>query len=207
MSIAAPERVLAQYQRGMLACDYLARVGFLALRGPAVDFELDDAIETEHQRVRAALLDGPIAASMYSDNVVRIGRTMVTWPDRVPGLITWAGQQSLAKIAAKLRKDIARSDEPDLFALRVASLGMSGIDASVCPDAIDVGFSLPAAKMQIAYRPAVELLAIIGLESVPLVSFRRRECGFVHDRTVWRFSVEAREQGYYRRWGELHRDH
>jgi hypothetical protein len=57
--------------------------------------------------------------------------------------------------------------------------------------------------MDIQCRPGVELLAIFGLETVPLVSFGPRSCGFVHGGRLWRFSVEARDGGYAFRWGGL----
>ncbi len=57
--------------------------------------------------------------------------------------------------------------------------------------------------MKIECRPGVELLTIVGLESVPLVSFGARDCGFVHGGRVWKFAVENREGGYFKRWGEL----
>ena len=58
---------------------------------------------------------------------------------------------------------------------------------------IDIGFSPSRLGMDIQCRPAVELLAIVGLETVPLVSFGPRDCGFLHGGCVWRFTVEQRE--------------
>jgi hypothetical protein len=55
--------------------------------------------------------------------------------------------------------------------------------------------------MDIECRPAVELLAIVGLEVVPLVSFGPHQCGFLDGGNVWRFEVEERAGGYFRRWG------
>jgi hypothetical protein len=57
--------------------------------------------------------------------------------------------------------------------------------------------------MDVQCRPAVELLAVVGLEAVPLVSFGPRLCGFVHDGQLWRFEVEGRSGGYAYRWGEV----
>lgn len=81
--------------------------------------------------------------------------------------------------------------------------GPSGIDAVSAVNAIDAGFSPSNLDMDIACRPGVEVLAVLGLESVPLVSFGPRECGFLHDGRVWRFDVEERDGGYAFWWGQL----
>ena len=110
---------------------------------------------------------------------------VITWPDRLPGLKTWAGQSTLPKIIAAHQRRLGKCNTADLFEARGVyrtskGEGPSGLDASTCQDAIDVGFSASACGMDIECRPAVELLAILGLEAVPLVSFAPRVCGFAH---------------------------
>lgn len=81
-------------------------------------------------------------------------------------------------------------------------IGHSGIDSYPCVNSRDAGFSPYETGIMVAYRPAVELLAIIGIETVPLVNFGKRDCGFVHAGKVWRFPIEDRD-GDRKRWGNL----
>ena len=192
----------------MNTCEYLARIGFDLLLGVATPVEDEDDPESieaarlaEHARVREILLTAPVYPITGRDGATYINR--ITWPDRVPGLATWSGQQSLPKIIEKLKKMVASSDHPDLFTMQVMGQGATGFDSLSCPDAIDVGFSLNKLGMAIMQRPALELLAIVGLESLPIVSFAPRECGFIHDGETYRFPIEEREGGYYYRWGNL----
>lgn len=78
----------------------------------------------------------------------------------------------------------------------------TGWDALTCQRAIDIGFSPVALGMDITFRPALELLACVGLEAVPLVSFEARVCGFAHAGKVWRFPVLDRDGGYAKTWGD-----
>lgn len=133
---------------------------------------------------------------------------VITWPDRVPGLKTWAGQSTLPKIIAGHLKRV-RGAGPGILAQARGLIrtskgeGPSGFDPMTCPDPLDAGFSLSDLGADITCRPGLELLAIIGLETVPLVSYAARECGFIHGGRAYRFAVEPRSGGYAYRWGEL----
>jgi hypothetical protein len=196
-------------------CEYLARVGFAAVwphpTPPAWADDDGDALRSAE--IAACIADHhAVADILRSDKPemragdlagVRWGRRTITWPDRVPGLVTWSGQQNLAKVIIARQRALGAAAIDDLFAHRVPMKGASGLDAQSCPDALDMGFSTHALGMEVMQRPAVELLAIIGLETLPLVSFGPRECGFLHGRRLWRFAVEARDGGYYYRWAAL----
>lgn len=203
------------------ACDFLAKIGFESLLaqagGPTVpEWRDDDDQDTiraaeyaarmnDHDRLGDLLLSSkpePRSGDLNGAKWLRL----ITWPDRVPGLKTWAAQSTLPKIIAAHQRRLRESDERDLFAARGAfrtgkGEGPSGLDWGTCRDAIDVGFSPSLHGMEIECRPAVELLAIVGLECVPIVSFGPRECGVIHDGAVWRFPVEQRDGGYFFRWG------
>jgi hypothetical protein len=133
----------------------------------------------------------------------RIGPIYITWPDRLPGLVTWSGQQSLKKIVARWAL-LAAKCTGDIYEFTAAETGVTGIDPATAVTTLDVGFSLNALKIPIVQRVGLELLAIIGLESLPLVSWPRerkhaRSCGLIHDGICYRLVVEHRE-GYYYRW-------
>lgn len=113
----------------------------------------------------------------------------------------WAGQVTLAKIVTKWQAAVAKA--ADLMTHTVSVVGATGLDLRVAVDAIDAGFSLDGVKL--AQRPGLELLAVIGLETLPLLSWPRRhthvrECGFVLAGVPYRMPVEHRS-GYYYRWG------
>lgn len=213
----------------MNACEYLARVGFDALLeelgGPTPTCFDDespcegvlresDAPAIDHARVRDHILaaEKPLPRAAELLGAKWLGR-VITWPDRVPGLVTWSGNQSLPEIIrARVKALAAKECGTLLYDWMTTPVpkkkggvvpGHSGLDALCCQNKIDVGFSPATIGMPVAYRPALELLAIVGLESVPLVSFAARECGFVHDGKIWRFVVEQRDGGYYHRWGDV----
>lgn len=193
-----------------LACEYLARVGFLHL---LLDYEepcieegdesaIAEALRARHSYVLRKLIAStpePIPNSQGLRWIVR-----VTWPDRVPGLVTWSGQQSLSKIIVKNQVQL-RKQKPgcNLYELRTYCETSSGIDARACPNSIDLGFNPRRHGILIEQRPAMELLAIVGLETLPLLSFGFRRCGFLHDGKAWMFEVETRDGGYYHRWGQV----
>lgn len=192
--------------------DYLARIGFDSIldgagaRHAARDEDDPASIEAarlaDHAAVRAILLRAEAKSSPHHDGCAWL--RLITWPDRVPGLKTWAGQQTLAKIIRGAQNAIEQSPEGDLFALRAPVKGASGLDALTAQDSLDIGFSPNVLDMAVISRPAVELLAIYGLETLPLVSYGPRECGFYHDGQLWRFRVASRNgKNYYHRWGQL----
>lgn len=192
----------------MNACEYLSRVGFDALLGtatPSADEDDAEAVEAarlaDHRRVCNRLLSVPAKPLVGREGVSWLGQ--ITWVDRVPGLKTWAGQVTLPKLISKLQDAIRKPSPDDLFEFRCPLKGATGIDALSCQNAIDIGFSPNALDMPVVQRPAMELLAIYGLETLPLLSFASRVCGFVHDGKLWRFPVEERDGGYYHRWGTV----
>lgn len=198
----------------MYAVDHLARIGYDALlRDATPDYpEMDEDADGWHAAQRAAENAAVRAVLLAAKPKPWPGKEQqgcqwrprnITWPDRVPGLACWAGQMTLPKTLAKLQDALRECDEPDLFAARAAMLGTSGFDAVASQDAIDIGFSPAAIQMPVVQRPGVELLAVVGLETVPLVSFAGRECGYLYDGRVWRFAVQRRDSGYLHRWGEV----
>lgn len=104
---------------------------------------------------------------------------------------------------AERERPPALNPRDDLFAIEIALAGTSGIDPRTAVDPIDAGFSLHATDTLVYQRAALELLAIIGLQQVPLISFGSRWCGFLHGGRVWHFRIEMRAGGYYARWGDL----
>lgn len=179
----------------MLAVEHLAAVGLAAVGG-------------HHAAVAESLLT-PAQAVQGRAGVAWMRQ--ITWPDRVPGLMTWGGQQMLAGLIRETQRMLREGlracpqDTPlDLLTLRVARVGTSGLDALSCPDPLDIGFSPAALGMPTQQRPGVELLAIVGLETVPIVSFARRRCGFLHAGRIWQFPVERRGEYGYHRWGSVH---
>jgi hypothetical protein len=207
----------------MDTCEQLARIGYAALLadrgGPTVPEWADEddaeavaaaaevARLADHAKLRDVLVHAkpePRAGELLGAKWVRL----ITWPDRVPGLKTWAAQSTLPKIIKAHQSRLREADANDLFEAKghyrtSKGEGPSGLDALTCQGAIDIGFSPSRLGMDIQCRPAVELLAIVGLETVPLVSFGPRDCGFLHGGCVWRFTVEQREGGYFYRWGTL----
>jgi hypothetical protein len=105
------------------------------------------------------------------------GTLAITWPDRLPGLRTWAGQQTLHGLWEARRASLVPKKKsglpscPDgpggLWAFRAACGGASGLDSD-STDAIDLGFSPDAAGIDVMWRPAVEMLAVVGLEGARL---------------------------------------
>jgi hypothetical protein len=206
------------------ACDYLARIGYEYLLGTPhspEDFGGSDNLAdddpaayaacveaarlADHARVHEQLLSAE-PRSIHADRDGCDWVLPVTWPDRVPGLKTWAGNSTLVKVIEAHQTRLRADPAADLFEARGAyrtarGQGPSGIDYNTCRDAVDIGFSPAKLGMDIVCRPAVELLAIVGLETLPLVSYGSRECGFAHAGRLWRFAVETRSGGYYHRWG------
>lgn len=178
------------WRSGMSACEYLANVGLLHLGGP----------DRNQITAREKLLE----LSEANDRRTLIAGVRVTWHDRVPGLVTWAGQQTLPKLVRRMLKDLESMKGESLMDMSAVSPGGgAGIDPMSTVNADVAGFSPAAQNISIRYYPARELLAMVGLESVPVVSYRWRECGFLHDGRLWRFEVRQRVGGYYFVWGDV----
>lgn len=197
----------------MSPCELLARIGFDALNtspanhGTFADYDEDRdhsamAVIADHRNIADRMRESELSDNPNYNGATWMGH-LIDWPDRVPAVKSWAGQMSLKKIIAKFVKSLGKAPIDDLFAFRAGLKGASGIDARVCPNAIDVGFNLPDhPDMLIEMRPGVELLAMIGMQHVPIVSFARREVGVMHDSKLYRWQIEKRDGGYLRRWGD-----
>ena len=192
--------------------DYLAAVGYWHVLGDAQSPVADEddpgswesARAADHRLVRERLTaEKPEQRSGDKQGIASPFR--ITWPDRMPGLRTWSGNQTLAKLIAKMQSALtieALSEAGnDLATVCVPLKGTSGLDRSAAQTALEMGFSANELDMPIYQRVAVELLAIIGLETLPLVSWDTRKCGWIHDGRLWRMTVEHRIEGYYR-WGQ-----
>jgi hypothetical protein len=208
----------------MNPCDYLARVGYgLLVPHPAEpDMGGDDpdwvadndperyaaavvtALRKDHESVMVRLRDSEAEPVHHYVGARWLG-TLITWPDRMPCLKTWAGQMTLPGIIKKSRAAIRGHTDEDPFAFSAPLKGVTGFDPLPAQSALDIGFNPARLDMPIFQRPAVELLAVYGLESLPLVSFGRRDCGFVHGGRLWRFAVEERD-GWLHRWGMMRDD-
>lgn len=197
-----------------ITCLHLARLGFAALCGKPTapdhveneepdEEAVEDARLIDHRKVLFALRQ-KAEKYQFGSGVKWCGLT-IDWPDRMPGLVTWSGQQSLAKIIVWHQETLpADEDCDDLYTFQCPFSGATGLDSNCARDPIDVGYSPNHLLEPIPQFPAAELLAIIGLATVPLVSFSRRECGFIDGDTIYRFHVESRSGGYYHRWGQIH---
>lgn len=193
----------------MNTCEYLARIGFLLLNNeptPCEDDTEDDLLRNhleDHQKIRQILLT---PARPFQDKDGARWITPITWPDRLPDLKTWSGRQTLPGIIAKLQEEVRKSEQVNLFEMASFMHGASGFNGIACQDSLDsldIGFSPAALGIAVRQYPARELLAILALETLPLVSFGRRHVGFIHDGQIWQFKVEPRDSGYYYRWGEI----
>lgn len=87
----------------------------------------------------------------------------------------WSGQQGVSSIWSKLRdqlkdqldkKDIGSNSAEDLFQKRRFMTGRFGFDAQAAWNPLDVGYSPNDQKQPVATSPALELLALIGLQRV-----------------------------------------
>lgn len=108
----------------------------------------------------------------------------VNWWRRRNGLKPWFGRQAALDVVPHVR-DALPDAGADLLRhqafLPPATGGKSrsalGWDCWLTVDPIDIGFSPNALKMSVAVRPAVELLAIIGLQTCWPKDMRVREDG------------------------------
>ena len=173
-------------------CEYLARIGYDALLT-----QLGDGPDND-QRILDLMRSGEAKEPAGGNGCHWLGRA-IDWPNRIPNLKTWAGNMTLAKIVKSRVKALRNATDP--FAFEAAINGVTGLDfVSANIDAINVGFSAARLGMPIIQRPGVELLAIIGLNDLPLISFGHRDCGFIYDGKIWRFAIEFRNGGYLARW-------
>lgn len=216
----------------MNACEYLARVGYDYLidmaSGPTLPWDEDDpdacaeAVARDDERIRDRMRAATLAQYKNTAGVSWI--IPITWPDRVPGLVTWAGRMTLCSIIERRVASLPVAGPIDLMEyeatlvsaaelaakpksqVKDAIPGMSGLDSRSCVGSLDAGYSLRDLGIPIIIRPALELLAIIGLETLPLISYGPRECGFLHRGRAWRFTCHPRSGGYYHYWGDVHEE-
>ena len=142
---------------------------------------------------------------------------ILNWPDRVPSLKVWSGNQTLAKIIRERQKAILtakpmpahecsfpRQPEPVRWLMsHIAPLkGASGLDRLSARTAIEMGFD-PAGMFR-ETRVAIELLAIIGAQHVAFIPYDFRRIGYIYDGYHWSMRIEKRGD-YYGRWQSCER--
>lgn len=138
----------------------------------------------------------------------------ITWHRELPRLKVWAGQMSLATIIAPRLIAIQSDDatRQSLFDFRIAMrdaksnvpIGASGLDPRSIVDARAAGFSPSDLSIAVAQYPAVDLLAIIGLQVSPIMRISWNEYAYTgapnswDTQDAWSFRLVAREGGYMR---------
>lgn len=163
-------------------CEFLAGIGWEFMRGMPIKESLMTAPrEWEHR-------DG---AWWFMP---------ITWPDRVPALKTWAGQLTLTKLIKKYQKVLENIPEEEFLYHECAIGGISGMDPLRYIGAIDAGFSLNSLEMKTIQKPGMELLAIVGLETLPLVSISRDMAGFIYEGRIYEIKIKKRDGGYLSHW-------
>lgn len=150
------------------------------------------------KRVRDWMLAQEIGPIAHSDGV-RIGHFFARWPDRIPGLKTWSGNQSLPKIMRKYQSALAALGDVDLMACTAPIGGASGMDRGTAVTALDLGFSAYATGMDVETRIGMEMLAVVGLEIAPITVFPDSSFVYGAGGKMWRFRREERNH-YYGRW-------
>ena len=180
-------------------CEILARIGFEALAKMAEPTSADDGDSSheDHARVATLLRQAEARENQYG-SVFWLGRK-ISWPERLPELVTWSGRQTLGKLIKKYQSALSVRVE-NLFTFTAALKGASGLDPLINLDPIDVGFSANGVGIEVQQRPAVELLAIYALDFTPVLSFGGGEYAIMEDMIEWRFGAEKRAGGYYSRW-------
>ena len=129
----------------------------------------------------------------------------LTWPDYLPGLVTWSGQMSLAGTKKRPGLIEARQEAvkgaSNIFEATGDLPGVMGMDYRAAQSTLDVGFSPGAVGLAVRQRVGLELLAIVGVQHATTICYSRTEYGILHDGHVYRFRVERRGQGkYLKRW-------
>lgn len=200
-----------------LPCEHFAQVGKawvlerIGLSQPDTDWSLEGGDESDHDKYLAARLrDEQRIADWLREqktkeiqhrNGMDFGDLRIMWPDRVPSLKAWSGQQTLAKIT-KARQKLLRGEIMDVIAFEAALGGTSGIDASVATTALEDGFSADALGIERVTRVGMELLAILGANLIPITVYPDADgkIGYDHEGWHWVFPIEKRND-YYWRWG------
>lgn len=136
------------------------------------------------------------------EKIVTLAGVRIDWHLALPELKVWAGKANMLTVTSR-RLAALWECEPDgsrLLDWTVPLKTASGLDARIQTDPIDVGFSLAALGMKIMTFAAAELLAIIGLQTSPIVRWSKENYGYA-DATGqwWRFRVLDRSDGYHRK--------
>lgn len=204
-----------------LPCDWFAQVGFFRVLDyigraqPEMDWAAEGAHPwhheqylaarlRDHQRVADWLRDAAVEPLYNDRNQVDYGGLTITWPARIPQLRPWSGQQTLLTLI-RTRQSAIPAEVTDIMAPEGAINGASGIDPDVATDAIDDGFSVNALNMLRVTRVCVELLAMIGVDQVPITIYPDGRLGYQAHGDQWAFRCEVRDSRYYKRWGEAAR--
>ncbi|ADG70106.1 hypothetical protein Plim_4299 (plasmid) [Planctopirus limnophila DSM 3776] len=173
------------------ACEFLADVGY--------EFLLS---RCEQGRIVQDLIDAKVTPWPNRSGCKWI--IPITWPDRVPGLVTWTGQMTLPKIINGMIDALKKAkDVEDIRAFQAPMTGATGFDLRTAIEPLDAGFSLDKLGMPIMRRVGLELLGIIGLQTLPLVSLGGRKAGVIYRGKMYQFPVLPRSGGYYHKWGNV----
>lgn len=201
--------------------DYFAQVGFFALLDhiggptqPDYDWSRDtederqqeearrlycEARRTDHQRLTDWLRRAKVTPRQHYDGC-RIADLRLYWPDRVPRLKTWSGHQSLARLASDRIKALP-PDVPDLLTVAAPLQGASGLDRMAAPTSLETGWSANDLLIPTVTRIGAELLAMIGLERLPITIYPDLVMEYTAGGARWRVQREDRD-GYYGRWSQ-----
>lgn len=79
-------------------------------------------------------------------------------------LKTWAGQQSVLKIARSMQQELPTALDEQMLDDGKVTMAPYYFDSRRFAHALDAGFSLDEQQMEVVAYPAVELLALIGLQ-------------------------------------------
>lgn len=162
-----------------------------------------EARRLDHQRIADWLRDADVSP-IPNRNGTNFGGVRVMWPDRVPALKVWSGQQTLPKLINQ-RQQALPKQVSDVLACKAAISGSSGLHKPCATTAIEDGFSVDALKMKRVTLVGMELLAILGLETLPItVHPDGHRLGYEGAGQRWIFSIEDRND-YYGRWGTAER--
>jgi hypothetical protein len=138
---------------------------------------------------------------MHHRDGAMFGTRRLAWVDRMRSLKTWAGPQTLAKLIESRQKAM-KGDIVDAMTFEAPMSGASGFDRRVgaARPALENGFSVDETGMKSMTLVALELLAVIGLETIALSV--QTDGAFIYEAggKRWRFKTESRND-YYGRWG------
>ena len=158
------------------------------------------ARKRDMERVIEYLQHAEVRLIPCRDGAMFAGRRLA-WPNRVPSLKTWAGQQTLPKLIME-RQAALKGDIADVMTFEAPMGGASGFDrrGGAARTALENGFSLDKNGIKSMTLVGLELLAVIGLETVALTVEPNGALVYEAGGKRWRFKTESRND-YYGRWG------